>query len=154
MKLEITLWVLMSTTEEEKYTVTHKAIICTSGYCRMRRCVVCVTGTQGTRLFAMNIVAIQSSNSHIPKDHLHSRRRSSEKMKPNNGITRHHIRRKPQSCLGVFRELQNNKPHSMTIHTRRYSATLSGHSALYGDECDVMSEMPNEEQCSAVLPQK
>jgi hypothetical protein len=42
----------------------------------------------------------------------------------------------------------------MNTPTWRYSATLSGHSALDGDECDVMFEMPNEEQCSVVLPQK
>ena len=33
----------------------------------------------------------------------------------------------------------------MNTHTWRYSATLSGHSALDEDEWDVMSEMPNEE---------
>jgi len=98
--------------------------------------------------FAMNIVAVHSSNRHILKDrHLHSRHRSLEKMKPNNGTTRRHTRRKPQPCLGVFRVLQNNKPHSMNTHTWRYSATLSGQSALDGDEYHVMSEMPNEERC-------
>jgi hypothetical protein len=88
--------------------------------------------------FAMNMAAVQSSNSHILKDrYLHSRRHSSEKTKPNNGATRRHTRRKPQSCLGVFRVLQNNKPHSTKTHTCMHSATLSGHSALDGDECDV-----------------
>jgi len=98
-------------------------------------------------------ITVHSSNSHNLKDrYLHSTCHSSEMMKPNKGTTCRHTRRKPQSCLGVFRALQNNKRHSM--NTWRYSATLSGHSALDGDECDVMSEMPKEEHCSAVLPQK
>ena len=41
----------------------------------------------------------------------------------------------------------------MNTQTSRYSATLSGQSALDGDECDVMSEMPNEDLYPAVLPQ-
>jgi hypothetical protein len=108
--------------------------------------------------YATNMVIVHPPpppNSHILKDrNLHSRRRFSEKKRQNSGTTRSHTRRKPRSCLGVFRVLTNYKPHSMNTTTLRYSATLSPHSTLDGEECDVMSDMPNGEHCSVALPQK